>query len=84
MKRKEISGYLSELVDATGDIDVGVNIIGTAGEKGKLMDETLALCLVASTLMFCTELLDPDAVCPDHADALMAIITDALHAYFGA
>lgn len=84
MKREEISVYLGELVDAAGDIDVSVNISGTAGEKAKLMDGTLGLCFVASALMFCMELLDPDAVCPDHADALMAIITDALHAYFGA
>lgn len=83
MKRKEISEYLDELLDVAGDIDMSINIVGDDTAKRNAPTGTLALALVASTLMFCMDLLEPDAVCPDHVDALTAIVSDALHGYYG-
>ena len=81
MKRKEISEYLDELLDVAGDMSI--NVVGDDAAKGNAPTGTLVLALVASTLMFCIDLLEPDAVCPDHADALTAIVSDALHGYYG-
>ena len=83
MKRKEISEYLDELVDVACDIDMSINVTGDDVAKKANGRGTLALALVASTLMFCMDLLEPDAVCPDHVDALTAIVSDALHGYYG-
>ena len=84
MKRKEISEYLDELLDVAGDIDMSINIVGDDVAKRNAPTGTLALALVASTLMFCIDLLEPgvDAAFPDHADALTAIVSDALHGYY--
>ena len=83
MKRKEISEYMGELVDVASGLDLTVGLVGVEDGKRKDIDGDLALCLVASALMFCMELLEPDATCPDHADALTAIVTGALHGYLG-
>lgn len=83
MKRKKISKYLGELVDVAEEIDMRIDVSVDDVAKGNAQLGTLAMALVASTLMFCMDLLEPDEVCPDHAAALTAIVSDALHGYYG-
>ncbi len=82
MERKEISEYMGELADLASDVEATVGCFDLErGNAAPFGNAEISLCLVAATLMFCMELLKPDAVPPSYGDALMSIITGAAHGY---
>lgn len=84
MKRSEVIGYLSDLTDAAYGVDVSVGVWGEGDGMGDVVDASFALSFVAATLLFCVELLKPDAVAPDPKAALMSIMASGINDYLTA
>ena len=84
MERGEISEYMGKLADLAGNVEATVGCFDLEHGRAKPFGNAeMSLALVAATLMFCMELLKPDAMPPSYGDALMSIVTGSVHGYLG-